>query len=396
MSYSHSLYWKNFNNNTQLTSITDSTISNFLIKSIEDKIVSPLSPHIVYTGNGRIESLETLTVDKEFIKRRPISIYLVEPLCLYIEGGDRSHFYSEFKSSTPINTIRATELDSINKFIEHNNLTNVNVFTCDYNSHMLQTTYTKINFFCYDLFIRSFVTFNKKIASLTTKKDYTFFSSNWRFTPHRHLIMCNLHKKNGLFSWGFDCDPKYIYQYAWLEPNKLPSNTLRKIIHGARSLTPMSIDVKMPSNVVEEATSTPYPNEGNTIKVEDPELLLHEASRCYIAVINESRYGSPFPSISEKTLNMMCCKLPFIIVAGPFVLEYLKKLGFKTFDKWWDESYDQEIDHTLRIAKIMRLLDQLNQKTSDELIEMYNDMKDVIQHNSMMFETLPQNKIFLK
>ena len=40
-------------------------------------------------------------------------------------------------------------------------------------------------------------------------------------------------------------------------------------------------------------------------------------------------------------------------------MEMLKAKGFKTFDKWWDESYDEEIDLELRIQKIVKILEEI-------------------------------------
>ena len=45
--------------------------------------------------------------------------------------------------------------------------------------------------------------------------------------------------------------------------------------------------------------------------------------------------------------------LPFVMVNGHGSISKLKELGFKTFDKWWDESYDDEPNETDRLNKIL-------------------------------------------
>ena len=71
-----------------------------------------------------------------------------------------------------------------------------------------------------------------------------------------------------------------------------------------------------------------------------------------------------------------------IIQFGPYKsLERMRERGFKTFDKWCDESYDEIKDGWERFDAILKLVDKLSRKSNKELLEMYVDMKDVLQHN---------------
>jgi hypothetical protein len=62
-------------------------------------------------------------------------------------------------------------------------------------------------------------------------------------------------------------------------------------------------------------------------------------------------------------------------------LSKLRKLGFKTFNKWWDESYDEIENGWERFDAVLQLVKELSEKTNEELLEMYVEMKDVLQHN---------------
>ena len=48
------------------------------------------------------------------------------------------------------------------------------------------------------------------------------------------------------------------------------------------------------------------------------------------------------------------CK-PFVINGDKGTLKYLHSIGFKTFDKWWDESYDEIKDGWERFDAILKL-----------------------------------------
>jgi hypothetical protein len=82
-------------------------------------------------------------------------------------------------------------------------------------------------------------------------------------------------------------------------------------------------------------------------------------------------------------------KLPFLLVAPPYGLEYLKKLGFKTFDKWWDESYDQEENHQTRMLMLFDVIDYIDSKSLEELSAIYEDMQETLLHNLEILKTVP-------
>ena len=85
--------------------------------------------------------------------------------------------------------------------------------------------------------------------------------------------------------------------------------------------------------------------------------------------------------ITEKTEKCFSAGLPFIIVSTPYFLKELKKLGFKTFDKWWDESYDLEENYRKRVKMIVNVIEDINKKPYQELVKMYNEMIPTLKHN---------------
>ena len=85
--------------------------------------------------------------------------------------------------------------------------------------------------------------------------------------------------------------------------------------------------------------------------------------------------------ITEKTEKCFSSGVPFIMVSTPYFLKELKKLGFKTFDKWWDESYDLEENYRKRIRMIGNVIDDINKKSYQELVKIYNEMIPILKHN---------------
>jgi hypothetical protein len=62
-------------------------------------------------------------------------------------------------------------------------------------------------------------------------------------------------------------------------------------------------------------------------------------------------------------------------------LEYLKSYGFKTFDRWIDESYDKEPDPERRIEMVVTELQKFSHLSVTELNLMYLEMKEVLEFN---------------
>ena len=73
------------------------------------------------------------------------------------------------------------------------------------------------------------------------------------------------------------------------------------------------------------------------------------------------------------------------MVAAVGNLAYLKSYGFKTFDRWIDESYDLEPNPDLRIGKITNELNRLCQMSIDELRAMEREMREVLEYNFYHF-----------
>lgn len=123
----------------------------------------------------------------------------------------------------------------------------------------------------------------------------------------------------------------------------------------------------------------------------------------YFSVINETLFYkddyqyqelcdiSPTDSVflSEKIFKPLACKHPFLVIGVDRTLEYLKKYGYKTFDKWFDESYDQEPDDDKRMEMCVAEIERLCKLSDDEWCTMYKEMIPTLQHN---FDVLARNK----
>jgi hypothetical protein len=84
---------------------------------------------------------------------------------------------------------------------------------------------------------------------------------------------------------------------------------------------------------------------------------------------------------------------PFVMVAAPGSLQHVKDMGFKTFDKFWDESYDQEQDHKIRFQKILKILEEINSWSNEIKADFTYVVKDILEYNVRHLNTMKNIEI---
>lgn len=108
---------------------------------------------------------------------------------------------------------------------------------------------------------------------------------------------------------------------------------------------------------------------------------LNLISSAFCDIATEDPFCSAGARISEKTIKPIAVKRAFLLCAPSGTIKWLRQQGFRTFDKWWDESYDDELDHVKRLEKIYKIAETINAYSLDELKEMLNQMEPVLEHN---------------
>jgi predicted XRE-type DNA-binding protein len=64
-------------------------------------------------------------------------------------------------------------------------------------------------------------------------------------------------------------------------------------------------------------------------------------------------------------------------------------MGFKTFDQYWDESYDLEKDHVKRLTMIMNLVESISNWPEEQRIQFSHAVVDILEHNQHHLRTMP-------
>lgn len=110
---------------------------------------------------------------------------------------------------------------------------------------------------------------------------------------------------------------------------------------------------------------------------------LTQKAFCYVS--SETAFNYPYPYTSEKSYKAFSAMRPMISFGPPGALKKLRSFGFKTWDNWWCEDYDNIENPTLRFKAVASLIKEISTFTLDQCKIMLNDMKDVLIHNQELY-----------
>tara|TARA_B100000424_G_scaffold192283_1_gene149885 strand:- start:519 stop:1814 length:1296 start_codon:yes stop_codon:yes gene_type:complete len=224
--------------------------------------------------------------------------------------------------------------------------------------------------------------FLRKIKNIDTEINYkkknikkvkSFLKVNRTNRPERDLFMLFIEHEN-LYD-------KFKISFPQFGKETFPSHDEFK-----KYLTPSNINSllkKIPFDIDETDETNHGPagyGKGN-FNADLPFQPIHYRNTFISVVMGAFPFVENCCHLHSSTFNPIYQGHP-IIQFGPYKsLERIKERGFKTFDKWWDESYDDIKNGWERFGAVLKLVKKLSEKSNQELLEMYVDMKDVLQHN---------------
>jgi hypothetical protein len=172
-----------------------------------------------------------------------------------------------------------------------------------------------------------------------------------------------------------------LFSEGWRETIRDPEipldNRARVKIHNALKNVkqPLIIDTSTPSGTL------------------SADIDFENAVSALFHVVTETVYFDNKLHLTEKVFKPIVCRRPFFLVAAPGNLAYLKSYGFRTFDQWIDESYDEETDHYVRIEKITAEIARLCAMSPATLKQIHKEMQEVLEYNFNHFYTTFKDRI---
>lgn len=378
------------------------SIQNMGIRKVVQQL-NKKTPIVIFMLNNSLKELHHLMHDDtDYLNEVGIDVYLYEPIISYYKGKHKKtpQFYHEFIGNEDVNLNRSKELDSISLYATRNNLTNITVHTCDYDIEKYYPHYSNLKLVCDDLFLKTSIIM-PVLDTTKYKIERKFLSLNWRYATHRHMIASYLQNYPSYVSWQFKCDFDTLSKNLWFDIEEYRNDYMkqyRKLSLGTILLdknSPLNLDhsVKQPIQINKWDGAYTIPSYYHTMSNRNvmqsrTGIIASLYNKSFVSIVNESRFAQPTGNYSEKVLQTIFLQHPFILVAPPYTLKYIRETGLKTFSDFWDESYDEEPIHSLRMAKILKLIDYIGSKSLEELEQLRLKMEPILKYNLALLKQI--------
>jgi hypothetical protein len=198
------------------------------------------------------------------------------------------------------------------------------------------------------------------------KKTKKYLSLNRRGRDHRIMLTSLLSYKN-LLDQGF-VSLGIMSNESTGAMRKLTSNNQRIGFSKFKDRLPLQVDdVDLSINQFQM----------NSLPIE-----FYQQS-CFSLVSSTMALKSDEGSVgfTEKEIKPILAKHPFIILNRPGVLKHMKSMGFLTFERWFDESYDSELNDESRIEQIVNEVERLCKFSFEQWDIMLEEMSPILEHN---------------
>jgi len=202
-----------------------------------------------------------------------------------------------------------------------------------------------------------------------SKKEYHFLSFNQYPHHHRVKIISELYKRNIIDKFLISYNPKF---YDSLGDARYDfENQLKDLGY----IDDYKFFLTLPERRVDFETNFQISGYG----FEDKSVYV----KSFISLISDTIFFKRQGFISEKVFKPIMYMQPFIVAGPPYYLREIKNMGFKTFDGFIDESYDEELDDKIRLEKIINEMERLSKFSLEELTEKIRGVEDVLLFNQM-------------
>lgn len=279
------------------------------------------------------------------------------------EGRCKIVLIHQFEGYSGMN-IYNNDLETINKWIEDINIPSESVHYIHGNLLVDEVRKQRgLSFKChpisiFDSWIDYRILKNPIVEFKPVDEKYLLLSYNRNPRPHRVYLVSQLIKHN-LFEKGRISLGKF-------EPFDNDYEELSK-------MTPIIIDRTLDINWA--------------VNIELPD---YEAT--FISIITETLIDTSILFMSEKIWKPIVVGQPFILLGNLGTLAYIKEQGFKTFDRWIDESYDNEPDHHKKIDMIVNEVSKFKNKSIEELTQIREEMNEICLFNRNRFIEIIKEK----
>ncbi len=262
------------------------------------------------------------------------------------------------------------ELEIIKNIILKLKIKKYKIYHCEKVPKKIQKK-LKIKIYYFDIFLYFWIKHNIRNFEVIDCKNFNYKVScfNKRFDYHRTMLTaCFFEHKDFFYTHDELLDKNYFFNNTQLD-TELFNKEFKVFLLSQCKKFYKKHHYKLDDNY------------NNLINLEINQTLDNFIKESFVHLVTETRYTTPMQNISEKTVRSIIAKRPFILAGSPGSLKLLRDLGFKTFNRWWSEDYDNEFNHHKRLEMIYNLINDILDADKQKLKNMLNEMQDILDYN---------------
>ena len=275
------------------------------------------------------------------------------------------------------------EFDMVDSWCKKHNCS-YRIFTNEFNmlDSLQNTKYANRAIYHLDTFSLAYYTNIRNADGYNLKYDisYKLNCFTYRWDQHRMFASAWLAGRD-------DCVVTHYHKTSGVK-YKWP---IKDSIHRQKLINKKNLLQQIGPLSLEEHITKQYDPTENLLPVTSQHLTTDSIEyyyfRSFASLVCETNYEYPWGQLSEKTINPFRFENAVILLAGPGSLEQAKSWGFKTFNQWWDESYDTIIDPCQRMDAVLSVVDTILNYTFEELTEIKKQMAPTLLHNRNILRT---------
>lgn len=246
-------------------------------------------------------------------------------------------------------------------------------------NHSDYTIIREHNFWELEAVVSTFTndTFNKKFTS-SFKHFGNFISHGNKYRLKLASYLWNNQKKSVLQTYHYNRNTDYHREFIGLEdllhnePDKKSNSEQLDFLYS----TPIKLDAvkKYPISTYNRLDIGEYYTD------------------FFVEIVNNTYSSGNIFYIDEKIYRPIALDTPFMVQGPQNFLNNLKKLGFQTFSKYWDEGYSED-PANCQVDGIIENVKMLSKLSIKEIELMYEDMQPILKNNRERLFSITKQEI---
>lgn len=193
------------------------------------------------------------------------------------------------------------------------------------------------------------------------QQDFLIYNRAWSGTREYRLFFTEQIVQHNLVDrckMSFNCyDGGYYGQHQFVNPEF--------------QLTNFNLENFFPANTHLSSASADY--------------FVDDYASTGIEIVLETLFDDHRWHLTEKSLRPIACGKPFVLMATPGSLQYLRQYGFKTFNGLIDETYDGIQNPRQRLQAVIAEMKRISNLPVQQKIKLFGELNKIAAFNKHLF-----------